>query len=299
MFAVVDNGVEDGRALCFLRYVRDGNILRKVGTEDAHSLLECHHSELLFHSRERDALLHGVPLDRITRRYLPRQRVAELMATGGKSVVAKRCGRLLKSLAGQGVPSPNVGVTGSLLVGAESDQSDIDLVIFCERAFKNAQRIIGNASAGDAIAPLPDDDWRVSYQRRNCELSLDEYVWHERRKHNKAMFERTKFDIALGTIDSRRVETCEAVMKLGIRQIVAEVIDATRAFEFPARFEVEHESIQEVLACTPTYSGQAFSRETIEVSGMLEQLPDGQQRLVVGDSREAKGQWIRVVRSFG
>ena len=73
------------------------------------------------------------------------------------------------------------------------------------------------------------------------------------------------------------------------------VTDASRAFEFPARWRVEHDSIDEVLACTPTYTGQAIQGEEVEVAGMLEKLPTGACQVVVGNSREATGQWIKVV----
>jgi predicted nucleotidyltransferase len=47
-----------------------------------------------------------------------------------------------------------------------------------------------------------------------------------------------------------------------------------------------------VLSYTHTYAGQALAGEVIEASGMVEEV-EGFKRLVVGTSREPKGEWIR------
>ncbi|MGB3944925.1 MAG: DNA polymerase subunit beta, partial [Methanothrix sp.] len=47
-----------------------------------------------------------------------------------------------------------------------------------------------------------------------------------------------------------------------------------------------------ILCYTHTYAGQAVPGERIEASGVVEETVDG-KRLVVGTTREAKGEWIR------
>ena len=78
---------------------------------------------------------------------------------------------------------------------------------------------------------------------------------------------------------------------LGKETIVAKVTDASRAFDNPAVYNVEHESVSRVLSFTHTYSGQALAGETIEACGVIEQ--HGTERwLIVGTTREAKGEYI-------
>ena len=52
--------------------------------------------------------------------------------------------------------------------------------------------------------------------------------------------------------------------------IEADVTDASLAFDSPAVYEVEHESVSRVLSFTHTYSGQALAGETIEACGVCE-----------------------------
>lgn len=186
-----------------------------------------------------------------------------------------------------------VGVTGSLLVGAETDASDIDLVIYGADAFHQARQAIRAGVASGEFSPLDQRHWHQAYARRGSELSLDEYVWHERRKCNKAVFEGTKFDISLGTEIS---SPAQKATKTGRAIVTATVVDDRAGFDFPARWRIEHQEVQEVVAFTPTYIGQALAGETIEAAGFIERLDDDTQRLAVGTSREASGQWIKVVR---
>ena len=79
---------------------------------------------------------------------------------------------------------------------------------------------------------------------------------------------------------------------LGKRKIVAEVEDAEFAFDSPAIFTLEHDEINEIFCYSHTYAGQALPGETIEASGIVEETQEG-FRLVVGTTREAKGEWIR------
>ncbi|MCH5375770.1 MAG: hypothetical protein JJ992_17500, partial [Planctomycetes bacterium] len=84
--------------------------------------------------------------------------------------------------------------------------------------------------------------------------------------------------------------------KRGERVLQARVLGDGDAFDYPSRLRVEHHEISEVLSFTATYCGQACTGETIEAAGLLEVSSDGRCRLVVGTSREATGQYIRVLR---
>ncbi len=52
-----------------------------------------------------------------------------------------------------------------------------------------------------------------------------------------------------------------------------------------------------MICFTATYSGQAQTGEWIEVSGQLEETDKGYQQIIIGADREAKGEFIRVIRS--
>ena len=133
---------------------------------------------------------------------------------------------------------------------------------------------------------------QAAYDRRGCALSFEEYAWHERRKWNKFVVGDTLLDL---TCVEKSSEIANASgVKIGRAEIQAEVADATRSFCHPAEYRVEHSRVSHVLSFTPTYAGQAEPGERIEAKGILEETADG-VRLVIGTTREAKGQLIRVV----
>ena len=84
--------------------------------------------------------------------------------------------------------------------------------------------------------------------------------------------------------------------KLGTRVLRATVTDDFHAFDYPARFEVAEAEIPEVLSYNPTFTGQARKGETVEAAGWVEQLDNGRLRLIVGSTREAPGEYIKVLR---
>ena len=142
---------------------------------------------------------------------------------------------------------------------------------------------------------LNDNDWQESYDRRSCELSFAEYVWHERRKSNKAVINGRKFD--LNFIDDSTSAEAISYQKCGAIKLQCKVVDDTHAFDYPAKFKIDHEQFDAIVSFTATYTGQAIKGETVEVSGIVEQTQQGVKRIVVGSSREAHGEYIKVIRA--
>jgi predicted nucleotidyltransferase len=292
IFAVVEAGVEDGRALGFLRYLWRNGGWRKLGTEQANAWLRERHPEYLYHSPARDARLHGVPLQRIHRHWQPRQRVRELLEQGANDALERKGLKLLGWLVESGVPAESIGLTGSLLIQAQRPDSDLDVVIYGREYFHAARAAVGEGLRRGMPQPLSESLWRDAYARRGCALDEEEFRWHEARKFNKAAIDGSKFDLAL--VDS--APPPQACRKLGALVLRARVLDDAYAFDHPARYRLDHPSIAEALSFTHTYVGQAQKGEWVEIAGQVEETSDG-SRLVVGSSREAHGEYIRVLRS--
>jgi hypothetical protein len=83
--------------------------------------------------------------------------------------------------------------------------------------------------------------------------------------------------------------------KTGRSTLQAIVLDASLAFDQPARYRINHPVISEIQCFTHTYVGQALAGEMIEAAGAVETADDGRQRLVIGSSREAIGEYLRVI----
>lgn len=289
IFAVVADGMEQDKVLCFLRYAQR----KKVSTRAANELLKQHHADYLHYSPVLDAHLHAVPLHRIIQHHQPKQRLQDILYLPQPDNIQQDLIALCALLHKNGVDLRQCGVTGSLLIGVQQDSSDIDLVCYGREVFHQCRAAVRELIARHTLHSLSDEDWQVSYQRRDCELNFADYHWHEQRKFNKALINGRKFDLSLSEVSSL---PSEGYQKCGAITLQCCVIDDHYAFDYPAQFTIDHEYIRTVACFTATYTGQAMCGELIEVSGVVEQNAQGDKRIVVGSSREARGEYIKVIR---
>lgn len=293
LFAVVSPSPEADRVLAFLRYRQVGEHWCKLDSDDANALLTQNYPHYLHYSPLLDADLHGVALSCIKRHHQPRVTLKHLLNAVPVDAVVGDLQQLCRLLEERGVTLERLGVTGSLLVAAQHHSSDIDLVCYERDEFQRTRLVVQDLIAHNKLQALNDEDWLQAYHRRGCDFPLDEYIWHEQRKYNKAMINQRKFDLSLVTAQEPVQSTGR---KLGSISIQAVVVDDQRAFDYPARYGIDHPDIDEVLSFTATYSGQAQRGECIEVAGQLEIDDHDCQRVIVGSNREAIGEFIRVLR---
>ncbi len=294
IFAVVAQGLENGKVLCFLRYVHESSGWKKVETEPANYLLHQQYPDYLYYSPILDAHLHAVAVDRIAKHYQPKHRLQQLVQDTRHDAVERDLFQLCQLFKQHGLDLAQLGITGSLLVGVQNQASDIDLVCYGREVFHQCRAMTGKLIELEHLQALNEQDWQLSYERRSCELSFDDYVWHERRKYNKAMINGRKFDLSF--IDHDAGAETVNYRKSGAITLQCRVTDDTLAFDYPAEFKIDHGQIRSIVSFTATYTGQAVNGETVEVSGVLEQSEQGAKRIVVGSSREAHGEYIKVIR---
>ncbi len=288
IFAVVDYFHPDDGIRSILRYVpdkngdrfRSGTRFNKCDFDDAFVFMSDTHPEWV-----KD--VHIVPEDNVREILHPSDRVTELAESD------KRVFHIVDVLRNAGIPVSMMGVTGSLLPGLQMGTSDIDFVVYGNEWF-HARDVIEKAKADPSIPieAIDDNMWRRIYAKRIPEISYEEFVAHELRKGNRGMVDGTYFDLLF----VRAWDQIQNPLRRGtdgdLMQIEAVVTDASFAFDNPAFYKIEHDEIDHVLSYTHTYSGQATEGETIQARGIVEDLGD-KKRLVIGTSREPKGEWMR------
>lgn len=297
VFAVVGEEIEQGRILCFLRYVKQDSGWKKYLTGQANDLLKSSFPGYLYYSPVKDVHLHAVPVDKVLVHYQPGRRLQELKALQSHDPVEQDCIHLCKLYQHHGLHPDCMGVTGSLLIGAQNRGSDIDLVIYGRANFQHARSLTRQLVEEKLLQPLAQSDWLSSFERRACALSFDEYFWHERRKFNKALVNKRKFDLAL--LNENTAQPAIRYEKQGKVVFQARVTDASGAYDYPAQFSIDHPQIASCVCYTATYAGQAVTGEKVEISGLLERSSSGDQRVMVGSSREAEDQYIKVIAEHG
>jgi predicted nucleotidyltransferase len=239
----------------------------------------------------------GIPIDRVKRIYRPEDGLKEICKEP-ETPLEKKIKRL--SLVFRDIPQDQKGITGSFLVGLDTPESDIDFVVYGVENHRKAREIFENSSRGN-LCELKEEEWRRSYEKRfsgHDTLNFEEYLFHERRKWHRGTMEGVIFDILLVRDRSEIGKPLPPHERIEKIKLECTVTDATLAFDSPSVYKVEYgdERIKEVLSYTHTYAGQANEREEIEVCGFLEESKKGNCRVIVGTTREAQDEYIKVKR---
>lgn len=289
IFSVVDYHNEDG-VHCLLRYVaspdgervRNGVRYKKMGFDEAYEFIR----------QRRPDYVKGVmvvPDDDVYRHYEPHKGLIRILDTD------TRAKKMVKAL--DGVPMADMGITGSKLVGLGAETSDVDFIVYGNSWFR-ARELLLKAIADGRIDGIDEPGWKKIYAKRKPELSFDEFYVHERRKGNRCLLDGVLTDLLFVRSWDQIGPKVPVGKDLGMKTITAKVTNAEFAFDSPAIYEVEHPEIRRVLSFTHTYAGQALAGETIEARGRMEETPEG-NNLVIGTSREPKGEWIKSLTLLG
>lgn len=289
IFSVMSYDNKDG-VKSLLRYipdeggdrVRGGRRYRKLSFEEAYDFLEKAHPEYVQE-------VHVVP-ERDIKEVLRPEEALQRVRKDAK--ISKLLGCLRR------IPQKKMGVTGSYLCGTQIPSSDIDLVIYgsyFDRARKEAEK----AKKSGKLSEVGDDEWHRIYEKRKPSITFEEFLAHETRKGNRGVIGETYFDL-LYVRDWRDIGNFsdwrgDFVAESGI---VAKVQRVDFPFDVPTVYEVEHPSVSAVMNYTHTYIAQALPGETIEARGRIERKGND-VRLVVGTTREARGEWIKSLTLLG
>lgn len=236
--------------------------------------------------------VHVVPEDKIKKVLPPTSAIERLYGTD------PRVKAVVDVLENAGVPRDMMGVTGSLLPGLQNEGSDIDFVVYGTQWFRARDAITKAKAEPGPIEDIDMNMWKKIYNKRIPEISFEEFIAHEKRKGNRGMVDGTYFDLLFVRDWDQIKEPAKRGKDTGTMIIEAEVTNADLAFDSPSVYKVEHPEIDHVLSYTHTYAGQALAGERIEAQGVVEQVGDI-KRLVVGTSREPKGEWIRSLTLLG
>ncbi|WP_457554801.1 nucleotidyltransferase domain-containing protein [Candidatus Pyrohabitans sp.] len=309
IFASVSYSHPEDRYIAFLRYYpcssrgsRRG-YCKVASTSQSFTYLRRHHPEYLYSFR--GTRLQAVPREHVGKVLRPRERLAQIVA-GAEDALEAKVARLAE-LFSRAVPLSRLGVTGSLLPRLHLPGSDIDLVVYGRRDHLRARRTLAELLEEGAVQELSPEEWRRAYEKRfphEKTLSFSEFLWHERRKFHRASFQGTSFDLLLVRENVIKRWDEESYTRLGIAELECTVVDASLAFDYPARYRVscEKSDVEEVVSYTHTYAGQAFEGERILARGWLEEVSSRRRsylRLVVGTTREAAGEYIKLLEPQG
>jgi len=273
--------------------------------------------EYLAHDPVFGTALQSVPLSAIQRVYDPSARFCELMRQSALDAVEEDAVAFLSLLGKESaVPPSCLGITGSLLIGLHTENSDLDVVAFGTRygwkAYRELHRML-NADSGSEATRLDAQGMKDLYAQRvtDTRMPFDEFVSLERRKVNQGRFRNRPYFIRFVK------DAPEGEWQYGRRQytalgratITACIADDRDAIFTPCRYLLSDvlsledplpADLNEIVSFRGRFCEQAFTGESIVASGILERVQEGgdvHHRLLLGNFPEDTF-WVQQPQSL-
>ncbi|MBN2318943.1 MAG: nucleotidyltransferase domain-containing protein [Acidobacteria bacterium] len=252
-------------------------------------------------------MLQGVPRNRVRRIYSPRRQFQRLMQRSDKSALEEDVVSFLSVLQKKAeVPVSSLGITGSVLIGMHTENSDMDVAVFGERSCKRVHRALrGLLKDGgeENLIRLDAEGMEELYAQRvvDTKMGFREFADLENHKANQGRFRgRTWFVrfIKEPGETKERYGSCR-YKALGRTRVHASVADDAEAIFTPCRYllsgvkNVEGQRVPEpgeIVSFRGRFCEQARNGDRVMASGTLEQVRDSRgnvrHRLLLGNLSE-------------
>jgi predicted nucleotidyltransferase len=253
------------------------------------------------------ATLQSVPLDRIRRVYDPVLRLRGLTGSPTLDPLAADAVAFLAVLQKEAAVSASaLGVTGSLLIGLQTEHSDMDVAVFGEASCIKVRRALGRLIEGDGekdVRRLDAAGMEELYAQRSVDtrIGFPDFVYLEGRKANQGLFRGRPWFVRFirtpdetGTAYGKRQYT-----PLGRGKVRATVAWAGEAIFTPCRYvlsEVQNAGVpglpdpDEIVSFRGRFCEQGRAGDRVAAEGTLERVRSSSgetyHRLLLGNSPE-------------
>jgi uncharacterized protein len=312
-----------GRTIAYLRYLPDpaGDRQRADRTyrrvyhfSEQRAILEAKHPDLLDHDPVLGTEVQSVPHRRIAVVYDPVEFQCSRRENGPSEPVETDALALLTLIQETaGVPWSSLGISGSIMLGTQRPESDIDLVVYGETASRKVHRALGDlvARPGEALRRPDEAELAVLHQAHapDTPLSLADFVRTQRRKVNEGRFRgRSVFARFMKEPAEYGERYGDHLYRpLGTVTVQGVISDDRDAIFTPCCYGLQTPvTLEGVRAFSPDtivsyrgrFSDQAHVGEQVEVHGTLEEVTPrvgpSHHQVVVGS---AAGDYLRIMAS--
>ncbi len=298
------------RIISFLRYAPSPSGVRERGDvrykkiyalQERWRFLRKHFPKYVYFDKYFGRELQAVTIENVRTHYDPRNKITELLNKNVCDEVERSTIELAQTLEKKSTISiTNTGISGSVLVGLQEPDSDIDLIIYgsnpARRVYQTLQSLLSN---GKTLRRYRLDDLKRLYKLRSMRSAMrfNDFCTHENRKVLQGRFLARDFFVrCIRDWDEVR-ETYGSFMcrRVGRAKISAIVSDDSDAIFTPCLYEVECARIlggvdlrpKRLLSYRGRFCEQAKVGEKVMAFGDLEEVmteSDKYSQLVVGES---------------
>ncbi|MFX1380618.1 MAG: hypothetical protein ACFFA4_16165 [Promethearchaeota archaeon] len=194
--------------ICFLRFyphpegerIKNGIKFKKIyKLNERYDLLRKNYPKYLLFSKELDLEIQGVKNYDIKKIYKPKIFFNDLLEKNQLSSVEDCAKKLCELFINEGNLSKNsIGITGSLMAGLNTDDSDIDLIIYgTEASMKFQEKLVNIFEKPNNCRKYTMNEYRSHYQWRvgGSDILFEDFLKTEQRKQHQGKFMNRDFFI--------------------------------------------------------------------------------------------------------
>ena len=245
-----------------------------------------------------------VPTTAITKHYDPVKALAKMLAAKKREPLEQKAVMLAEELKeASGIPWSSIGVSGSVMAGLFTLQSDIDPLVYgsenSRKAYEALQRLLKTKTSH--FKPYTREELQTLFDFRSKDtiMTFEEFERVETRKAFQGKYDGVDYFVRFvknwNEPDERYGDVCYE--NAGYAKISATVADDSDALFTPCTYKIENvqmlegpklEPIMEVASFRGRFCEQAKPGEAILVQGKVERVTDKRQnrgyyRIIIGN----------------
>ncbi len=287
------------RLIAFPRYIpspqgtRQGreNLYGKIYSfSERFQFLEQNMPDLIVHDPVFDEMLCEVPVDTVVEHYNPVEKLRLLRTSKTLGPLERKVVHLAEELKeASGIPWSSIGISGSVLAGLTTLQSDVDPVVYGvengRRAYEALEALLKDDAAGFKQYTREELQVLFDFRSKDTIMGFEDFVRVERRKAFQGMYEGTDYFIRFVKDWSEVAEQYGDVCykNAGYAKITATIADASEALFTPCTYKIENvtveegaklEPIREIVSFRGRFCEQARNGEAVTAQGKVEHVTD-------------------------
>lgn len=290
------------RKICFLRFfpdndgerIKNGIRYKKIyQINNRFDILREYYPNFIFFSKELDLEIQGVKLEDIKTIHTPRMFYKKLLEKNNLSSLEKYALELCDLFISERTLSENsLGITGSMMVGLNTEDSDIDLIIYgTENSIEFQNRLDNIFNTSNKCRKYKLDEYRSHFKWRfgGSDIKFEDFLKSEQRKKHQGKYNNIDFFIRYikspkdwgGSFYDYKFKNCGRI------KLKAKIIDSENSIFTPCTYKIDPlniignkrslnninmKEINEIVSFRGRYCEQARDGEKIMAEGKLEKV---------------------------
>jgi predicted nucleotidyltransferase len=217
-----------------------------------------------------------IPENALKEVHHPIEGLKRLLDEPSTTVPRKNTKRLVAFLKSIGIKQESIGIAGSMLIGADSEESDMDVFFYDPAGYKEMWSHLLNKPSRE-FTFRRFEDWQAYEVHGNAVgITPEEYARHNLRKVDRGFFNGTEFSFFAINPNPQVFNQESASFGTNEVSLTGIVTDDSKGLFAPSIYEVEVTSSSislphkiKMMACEREFRHQVFAGENFSAKGRL------------------------------